>query len=64
MIRSHKSQAIIGLLVALGIIIGNLVFPGLNVAPAFAEAKFKDVQDHQRLLRRRHFSPESPSQPR
>jgi hypothetical protein len=46
MVRSHKRQAIIGLLVALGIIIGNLVFPGLNVAPAFAEAKFKDVNNH------------------
>jgi len=79
MVRSHKRQAIIGLLVSLGIIIGNLVFPGLNVAPAFAEAKFKDVNDHwaqacieelaekknyQWLLRRRHFSPGSPSQPR
>lgn len=46
MVRSHKRQAIIGLVVALGIILGNLLFPGLNVAPAFAEAKFKDVKDH------------------
>ena len=46
MVRSHKRQAVIGLLVSLGIITGNLVFPGLNVAPAFAEAKFKDVNDH------------------
>ena len=46
MVRSHKRQAIIGLVVALGIIIGNLVFPGLNAAPAFAEAKFQDVKNH------------------
>ena len=46
MVRSHKRQAIIGLLVALAVILGNLVFPGLNVAPAFAEAKFKDVNNH------------------
>ncbi|MCC3472419.1 MAG: S-layer homology domain-containing protein [Microcoleus sp. PH2017_15_JOR_U_A] len=46
MVRSHKRQAVIALVVALGIIIGNLVFPGLNVAPALAEAKFKDVKDH------------------
>ena len=46
MVRSHKRQAIISLVVALGIIIGNLVFPGLNVAPALAEAKFKDVKNH------------------
>ena len=46
MVRSHKSQAVIAFVVALGIIIGNLVFPGLNVAPAFAEAKFKDVNNH------------------
>ena len=46
MVRSHKRQAIISLVVALGIIIGNLVFPGLNVAPALAEAKFKDVKEH------------------
>ncbi len=46
MVRSHKRQAIISLVVALGIIIGNLVFPGLNVAPALAEAKFQDVKNH------------------
>jgi len=46
MVRSHKRQAVIALVVTLGIIIGNLVFPGLNVAPALAEAKFKDVKDH------------------
>jgi hypothetical protein len=46
MVRSHKPQAVIALVVSLGIIIGNLVFPGLNVGPAFAEAKFKDVNDH------------------
>ena len=46
MVRSHKRQSIIALVVALGIIIGNLVFPGLNVAPALAETKFKDVKDH------------------
>ncbi len=46
MIRSHRWQAIIALVVALGIIIGNLMFPGRNVAPAFAQAKFKDVNNH------------------
>ena len=46
MVRSHKRQAIIGLVVALGIIISNLVFPGLNAAPALAEAKFQDVKNH------------------
>lgn len=46
MVRSHKSQALIAFVVALGIILGNLLFPGVNVGPAFAEAKFQDVKDH------------------
>ena len=41
MVRSHKRQAIIGLLVALAIIIGNLVFPGLNVAPALLKPNLR-----------------------
>jgi hypothetical protein len=46
MVRSRTSQAVIAFSVALGIIIGNLLFPGPNLAPAFAEAKFQDVKDH------------------
>jgi hypothetical protein len=46
MVRSHKSQAVIAFVVALGIIIGNLLFLSPNVGPAFAEAKFQDVKDH------------------
>ncbi len=46
MVRSHKSQAFIAFLVALGIILGNLLLPGTNLGPAFAQAKFKDVKDH------------------
>ncbi len=46
MVRSHKWQTFIALVVALGIILGNLLFPGLNTGPAFAEAKFKDIKDH------------------
>lgn len=46
MVRSHKWQTFIALVVAMGIILGNLLFPGLNVAPAFAQAKFQDVNDH------------------
>lgn len=46
MVRSHKSQAFIAFLVALGIILGNLLLPGTNLSPAFAQAKFKDVKDH------------------
>jgi S-layer homology domain len=46
MVRSHKSQAVIAFIVALGIIIGNLLFPGPNLGPVFAQAKFQDVKDH------------------
>lgn len=46
MVRSHKSQALIAFVVVFGIIIGNLLFLGPHAAPAFAEAKFKDVKDH------------------
>ena len=46
MLRSHKWQTFIALVVAMGIILGNLLFPGLNAEPAFAQSKFKDVQDH------------------
>ncbi len=46
MVRSQKWHTFIALVVALGIILGNLVFPGLNTSPAFAQAKFKDVKNH------------------
>lgn len=46
MLRSRKYQAVIALVVALGIIATNVLFPGLNAGPAFAEAKFQDVKDH------------------
>ncbi len=46
MLRSDKWQTFIALVVAVGIILGNLLFPGLNTGPAFAQSKFKDVKDH------------------